>query len=74
MMRIFKQLLFIAIITVCTSFAAYAQRQDDKRTPPKNERPPRVVVKEKDDKDKPKEDRPRDNDRRNDNRRGRPEE
>jgi hypothetical protein len=73
MMKILKQLLFIGIITVCTSFAAHAQRQDDRRKPPPKDPPPKVVVKEKEN-DKPKDDRPRNDDRRNDNRGRRPEE
>jgi hypothetical protein len=71
-MKILRQTLFIAIITICASFAAFAQsnRDDRQKTPPKGEKPPVVVVKEKG--EKPKQDRPRDGNRNNDNRNKRP--
>jgi hypothetical protein len=71
-MKILRQTLFIAIITICASFAVFAQKErDEKRTPPKNEggKPPVVIVKDKD----PKPDRPRKEDRNNDNKNKRPE-
>jgi hypothetical protein len=72
MMKFLKQLLFIGIITVCTSLAAMAQERDPKKVPPKDDRRPKVVVKEKEN-DKPKGEKPRDDDRRNDNRGRKPE-
>ena len=76
MMRILKQMLFIAIFSACASLSVMAQDQGGKRVPPKDDkgRPPVVVIKEKDDKNKPREEKPRDDDRRNDNRGRRPEE
>jgi vacuolar-type H+-ATPase subunit F/Vma7 len=73
-MKILKQLLFITVITICTSLAAYAQKQDEKRTPPKD-KPPVVQVPDRKKDEKPKEgEKPRGDDRRNDNRGRRPEE
>ncbi len=70
-MKILRQILFIAIITICGSFAAFAQNRDDKqKTPPKGEKPPVVVVKEKG--EKPRDDKPRNEDRNNDNKNRRP--
>ena len=70
-MKTLRKALFITIITICASFTAFAQSRDEKRTPPKDEKkPPVVVVKEKG--EKPRE-RPRNEDRNKDNRNRRPE-
>lgn len=63
MMKVLRKMIFLAAITVGFSLTATAQRQDDKKPPPKD--PPKIRVEDK--KDKPKDDK-RD-DRRNDNRR-----
>lgn len=57
-MKIFKQILFAVALVVGLSVSAQAQ-QDGKKTPPK-EKPPVIVIKGKNDKDKPKDDKPRD--------------
>lgn len=63
MMKALRQCLLLAAITVGFSLTAMAQRQDDKKPPPKD--PPKIRVEDK--KDKPKDDK-RD-DRRDDRRR-----
>ncbi len=63
-MKILKQLIFIMVFVIGVSISASAQKNDDqKKTPPKEDRP-KIVVPEK--KDPPKE-KPRDN-KNNDNR------
>jgi hypothetical protein len=73
-MKILRQTLFIAILTICASFAAFAQSRDDKqKTPPKDGERPLVRVKEKDP-PPPREGRPPRNDNRNnDNKNKKPE-
>jgi len=62
-MKTLKQLILAAAFIFCISMSASAQKNDGKKTPPK-ENPPRVVVKgDKGDKEKPREDK-RDNDNR----------
>lgn len=62
-MKIIKQLLFIAIITICASFAALAQDRGDKqKRPPKD--PPPVVVPQPKKGEKPKEDKPKNDENR----------
>ncbi|MGI8555642.1 MAG: hypothetical protein ACR2LT_04720 [Pyrinomonadaceae bacterium] len=57
MIKILKQLLFITIITLCASFAAFAQKNDGDKKPPPKDPPPVIVVKPKEkDSDKPKDD------------------
>ena len=55
-MKTLKQLLFAVAVMICFSMTASAQKEGDKKTPPKKD-PPIVIVK---DKDKPKEDKPKD--------------
>jgi len=55
-MKTLKQLLFTVAVMICFSMTASAQKEGDKKTPPKKD-PPIVIVK---DKDKPKEDKPKD--------------
>ncbi len=57
MIKIIKQLLFITLITIGASCAAFAQNKDDKKTPPKGI-PPVVVVKQKEP-EKPKDEKPK---------------
>jgi hypothetical protein len=57
-MKIFKQILLITAVVIGISVSAQAQ-QDGKKTPPKD-KPPVIVIKGKNDKDKPKDERPRD--------------
>lgn len=60
-MNILKQLLFAAAVMICFSMTASAQKEGDKNNPPPKDKPPVVIVKDKDkpkdDKDKPKDDR-----------------
>jgi len=65
MMKSLRQLLLLTAITIGFSLTAMAQRQDDKKPPPKQD-PPKIRVEDKKP-DKPKEDK-RD-DRRDDRRR-----
>lgn len=68
MKQILTKIFFVAIISLCGSFTASAQR-DDNRHPPKD-KPPVVVVPSN--KDKPKDDKDdKKDDKRNDNRRPR---
>lgn len=70
-MKFLKQTLLIAIITICASFAVFAQqnKDDKKKTPPKDGTPPVGVFKPKKD-EKPKDEK-RGEDRNNDNRENR---
>lgn len=56
-MKTLKHILFAAIVTICFSMTASAQKEGDKNNPPPKKDPPIVVVK---DKDKPKDDKPKD--------------
>ena len=59
-MKILRQILFMALLVVGFSMTAMAQKQEDKRKPPKP--PEQIVPKEK---DKPK-DQPKNDNRNND--------
>lgn len=61
MKQFLKRILFIAILSLCASLTAFAQQDNDKRTPPKGS-PPVVVVPPKKDDSKPKDDK-KDNDK-----------
>lgn len=62
-MKVLQKLILLIAITVGFSLTAMAQKQDDKKTPPKENRPTIPVVPKNDDKkDKPKDDK-KDNDR-----------
>ncbi|MDQ6787945.1 MAG: hypothetical protein M3033_14155 [Acidobacteriota bacterium] len=63
-MRALKQLVLVAAFIFCISMSASAQNNDGKKTPPKDGQPPVVVVKGKDNREKPKEDKNRGNDNR----------
>ena len=54
-MKVLRQLLLLMAITVGFSLTAMAQKQDDKKPPPKED-PPKIKIKEKES-DKPKDDR-----------------
>ena len=54
-MNTLKQLLFAAVVMICFSMTALAQKEGDKNPPPKD-KPPVIVIK---DKDKPKDDKPK---------------
>ncbi len=60
MMKILKKLLLTLAFVFCVSVYASAQTNEPKKTPPKDGKPPVVVVKEK---PKPKEDKPNDDKR-----------
>ncbi len=64
MMKVLRQILLLAAITVGFSLTAMAQRQDDKKNPPPKQDPPKIRVEEKKN-DKPKDDKreDRNNDR-----------
>ena len=57
MMKVLQKLLLLTAITVGFSLTAMAQRQGDKKPPPKDPNPPKIRVEDKKDKDKPKDDR-----------------
>ena len=57
MMKVLQQILLITAIMVGFSLTAMAQRQDDKKPPPKDPNPPKIRVEDKKDTDKPKDDR-----------------
>lgn len=59
-MKIFKNLLFAAILSLCAVLSVAAQSDDDKKTPPKG-KPPVVVVKPREP-EKPKDDKSKDKD------------
>ena len=65
MMKVLRQILLLTAITVAFSLTAMAQKQGDKKPPPKQD-PPKIRVEDKKN-DKPKEDKR--NDRRDDRRR-----
>jgi hypothetical protein len=56
MMKVLQKLLLLMAITVGFSLTAMAQRQDDKKPPPKDPNPPKIKVEPKKP-DKPREDR-----------------
>lgn len=69
-MKILQKLILLAAITVGFSLTAMAQRQDDKKTPPKDPNPPKIKVEPKNDgRDKPKDDNKNNDNRNNDRRR-----
>lgn len=61
-MKTLKQILLITIFVVGLSFAAMAQKQDDKKNPPKDEQQLNA-----NDPDKPKDDNKSNEDKSNDN-------
>ena len=57
-MKTLKQLLFAVAVMICFSITASAQKEGDKKPPPKPKDPPVIVVEPKD--KKPKEEKPKD--------------
>jgi len=57
-MKTLKQILFAAAVMICFSITASAQKDGDKKTPPKDGKPPVIVVEPKD--KKPKDEKPKD--------------
>lgn len=55
-MKTLKQLLFAVAVVIGLTMSASAQKDGDKKTPPKEGKPPIVVVEPK----KPKDDKPKD--------------
>lgn len=55
MMKVLRQIILLTAITVGFSLTAMAQKQDDKKPPPKED-PPKIKIKDKEN-DKPKDDR-----------------
>jgi len=61
-MKTLKQILFAVAVMICFSITASAQKEGDKKPPPKQD-PPVIVVEPKDKKpkeEKPKEEKPKD--------------
>ena len=57
-MNTLKKILLVVAVTICFSMTASAQR-DDRKTPPKEGKPPVIPVQPKPTPDKPKDDRKR---------------
>ncbi|MDQ3062863.1 MAG: hypothetical protein M3R14_08395 [Acidobacteriota bacterium] len=57
-MKTLKQLLFAVAVMICFSMTASAQKEGDKKPPPKPKDPPVIVVEPKT--PKPKDDKPKD--------------
>ncbi len=57
-MKTLKQLLFAVAVMICFSITASAQKEGDKKPPPKPKDPPVIVVEPKD--KKPKDEKPKD--------------
>lgn len=51
-----KQIFFVALLVIGVSITASAQKDGDKKPPPKGDKPPVIVVEPK----KPKDDKPKD--------------
>jgi hypothetical protein len=63
MMKTLKQLLFAMVIVIGVSMTASAQEDKGRKTPPKEGKPPVIVVPPRNP-DKPKEDKPKNDDKR----------
>ncbi len=57
-MKTLKHLIFALAVMICFSMTASAQKEGDKKPPPKEGKPPVIVVEPKD--KKPKDEKPKD--------------